>query len=145
MAQAKQRPNTPKRTLVAVAAGYCADAEELDRLCEQYGDLPDDLAGACFERMKVAKRRALRFRAATMEGVAAKARMVAAGELFDVDPLIASTIRDLLAVIKKEGRVSCRRALRRPVDKVLAGGEQQSALFWLVPTIDVAKPDGLLS
>jgi hypothetical protein len=98
MAHAKTHYYTSERNIVAAARAYCAENDALEQLCELYEDLPDHLAIALFERMEAAKQQALKHPATTMIGVIAKARMVAAGGLFDVDPLIISTIEDLLAV-----------------------------------------------
>ena len=98
MAQARTHYYTGDRNIVAAARAYCAENNALEQLCELYEDLPDHLAMVIFERMEAAKQRAVKHQAATMIGVIAKARMVAVGELFDVDPLIVSTIEDLLAV-----------------------------------------------
>lgn len=98
MAHAKTRYYTGDRDIVAAARAYCAENSALEQLCELYEDLPDHLAMAVFERMEAAKQQALKHQATTIAGVIAKARMVAVGAVFDVDPLIISTIEDLLAV-----------------------------------------------
>jgi hypothetical protein len=98
MAHAGPRYYTGDRNIVAAARAYCADTAALTRLCELYEDLPDLQAEALFSRMTAAKQRALRHPSTTMAGVIAKARMVAAGELFDVDPLVVAAIEDLLTV-----------------------------------------------
>jgi hypothetical protein len=98
MAHARTRYYTGDRNIVAAARIYCAENDALEQLCKLYENLPDHLAMAVFERMEIAKQQALKHQATTMIGVIAKARMIAAGALFDVDPLIVSTIEDLLVV-----------------------------------------------
>lgn len=60
MAQAEQRLNTQDRCIIAAAAAYCAENDAIERLCEQYDTLPDELADPYYERMQAAKRRTLR-------------------------------------------------------------------------------------
>jgi|SRR5271157_4032137 len=98
MAHAGTRYYTGDRNIVAAARAYCAENAALEQLCELYESMPDHLATVVFDRMAAAKQRALKHQSTTMAGVIAKARMVVAGELFDVDPLIVSAIEDLLAV-----------------------------------------------
>ena len=98
MAQAETLLSPHDRRIIAAAAAYFAGNAAIERLCGQYDDVPPELAEPCYRQMQAAKRRALRCSAATMAGVIAKARMIEAGELLDVDPLIESAIRDLLAV-----------------------------------------------
>ena len=120
MAHAGPRYYTGDRNIVAAARVYCAETAALARLCALYENLPDPQAGAVFERMTAAKQRALRHPSTTMAGVIAKARMVAAGELFDVDPLVVSAIEDLLAVYPAphNSRWTC---VRPPVKVMLCG------------------------
>ena len=120
MAHAGPRYYTGDRNIVAAARAYCAESAALARLCELYDDLPDLQAEALFSRMTAAKQRALRHPSTTMAGVIAKARMVAAGELFDVDPLVVSAIEDLLAVYPAP-RISRWTCGRPPVNVILCG------------------------
>jgi hypothetical protein len=120
MAHAGPRYYTGDRNIVAAARAYCAETAALTRLCELYDDLPDRQAEALFSRMTAAKQRALRHPSTTMAGVIAKARMVAAGELFDVDPLVVSAIEDLLAVYPAP-RISRWTCARPPVKVMLCG------------------------
>jgi hypothetical protein len=120
MAHAGPRYYTGDRNIVAAARAYCAETVALTRLCELYDDLPDLRAGEIFNRMAAAKQRALRHPSTTMAGVIAKARMVAAGELFDVDPLIVSAIEDLLAVYPAP-RISRWTCVIPPVKVMLCG------------------------
>ena len=92
MAHAGTRYYTGDRNIVAAARAYCAENAAFAQLCELYEDLPDHLTMAVFDRMATAKQRALKHQATTMAGVIATAHMVATGELFEVDPLIVSTI-----------------------------------------------------
>jgi hypothetical protein len=109
------------RFFCSASPELCVETAALTRLCELYDDLPDPQAEALFSRMTAAKQRALRHPSTTMAGVIAKARMVAAGELFDVDPLVVSAIEDLLAVYPAP-RISRWTCVRPPV-KVIHCGE----------------------
>jgi hypothetical protein len=120
MAHAGPRYYTGDRNIVAAARAYCAETAALARLCVLYENLPDPRAGEIFDRMTAAKRRALRHPSTTMAGVIAKARMVAAGELFDVDPLVVSAIEDLLAVYPAP-RISRWTCVHPPVKVMLCG------------------------